>query len=217
VGEAFILFNIKQLWEEEKVREDDLFSQPEKGFTKRALNKGGYDPRSVLRWGQMMAISLLEVVKAVERRFGEEGQRVCIEVLTNVGRRIGKEILGAAEMPEGLSEIETISFLASWVNRNVYASPDVHKIIGDKELTFDILWCPHQDIYTARDCRIQRYIVEGILDSFNAKDYNIEVTKLIPMGNDTCRFRIWKKEKGEKDAWRARSKFLAEREIQEKE
>ena len=54
------------------MKEDNPLSQPEKGFTRRALNKGGYDPRSVLRWGQMMAISLLEVVKAVERRFGEE-------------------------------------------------------------------------------------------------------------------------------------------------
>jgi len=198
------------------MKKDNLLSQPEKGFTKRALNKGGYDPRSVLRWGQMMATSLLEVVKAVERRFGEEGQRVCIETLVNVGRQVGKDTLETATIPEGLSEIETISFLASWVNRNVYASPDVQKIISDKECEFDILWCPHQDIYTARDCRIQRYIVEGILDSFNAKDYNIEVTKLIPMGDDTCRFRIWKKEKGEEDIWRARSRVLAKREIQER-
>ena len=198
------------------MKEDNPLSQPEKGFTRRALNKGGYDPRSVLRWGQMMAISLLEVVKAVERRFGEEGQKVCIEALVKVGRQIGKGILEAATIPEGLSEIEKISFLASWVNRNVYASPDVPKIISDKECTFDILWCPHQDIYTARDCRIQRYLVEGILDSFNAKDYNIEVTKLIPMGDDTCHFRIWKKEKDEEDVWRTHSRTLAKREIQEK-
>jgi len=197
------------------MKEDNPLSQPEKGFTRRTLNKGGYDPRSVLRWGQVMAISLLEVVKAVERRFGEEGQRVCFETLVNVGRQVGKDVLEAATIPKGLSEIEKISFLASWVNRNVYASPDVPKIISDKECTFDILWCPHQDIYTARDCRIQRYIVEGILNSFNAKDYNIEVTKLIPKGDDTCHFRIWKREKGEEDSWRARSRVLAKREVQE--
>jgi len=198
------------------MKEDNPLSQPEKGFTRRALNKGGYDPRSVLRWGQMMAISLLEVVKAVEKRFGEEGQKVCFETLVNVGRQVGKDILDTAVIPKGLSEIETISFLASWVNRNVYASPDVQRIISNEECEFDILWCPHQDIYTARDCRIQRYIVEGILDSFNAKDYNIEVTKLIPMGDDTCRFRIWKKKGGEEDAWRALSKVLAKRELQER-
>lgn len=198
------------------MKEDNPLSQPEKGFTRRALNKGGYDPRSVLRWGQMMAISLLEVVKAVERRFGEEGQEVCTEALVNVGRQVGKDILETATIPEGLSEIEKISFLASWVNRNAYASPDVPKIVSDRECTFDILWCPHQDIYTARDCRIQRHIVEGILDSFNAKDYNIEVTKLIPMGDDTCHFRIWKKEKDEEDVWRTRSRVLAKRETQEK-
>ena len=198
------------------MKEDNLLSQPEKGFTKRALNKGGYYPRSVLRWGQMMAISLLEVVKAVERRFGEEGQKVWMETLVNVGRQVGKDILEAAVIPEGLSEIEIVSFLASWVNRNVYASPDVQRIINDKECEFDILWCPHQDIYTARDCRIQRYIVEGILDTFDAKDYNIEVTKLIPLGDDTCHFRIWKKEKGQEDVWRTRSRLLAEREIKER-
>ena len=87
----------------------------------------------------MMAISLLEVVKAVEKRFGEEGQEVCTEALVNVGRQVGKGILEAATMPQGLSEIEKISFLASWVNRNVYASPDVPKIVSDKECTFDIL------------------------------------------------------------------------------
>ena len=107
------------------MKEDNSLSQPEKGFTRRALDKGGYDPRSVLRWGQMMAISLLEVVKAVEKRFGEEGQKICIEALVNVGRQVGKDILKVATIPEGLSEIEKISFLASWVNRNVYASPDV--------------------------------------------------------------------------------------------
>ena len=164
----------------------------------------------------MMAISLLEVVKAVEKRFGEEGQKICIEALVNVGRQVGKDILKVATIPEGLSEIEKISFLASWVNRNAYASPDIPKIVSNRECAFDILWCPHQDIYTARDCRIQRYIVEGILDSFNAKDYNIEVTKLIPMGDDTCHFRIWKKEKGEEDVWRARSRAIEKREIQEK-
>jgi hypothetical protein len=112
------------------MKERNPLSQAEKGFTRRALNKGGYDPRSVLRWGQMMAISLLEVVKAVEKRFGEEGQEVCTEALVNVGRQVGKGILEAATIPQGLSEIEKISFLASWVNRNVYASPDVPKIIS---------------------------------------------------------------------------------------
>jgi len=36
------------------------------------------------------------------------------------------------------------------------------------------------------------------------------------MGDDTCHFRIWKKEKGEKDVWGPRSRALAKTEIQEK-
>jgi len=69
------------------MKERNPLSQAEKGFKRRALNKGGYDPRSVLRWGQMMAISLLEIVKALEKRFGEEGQEACTEALVNAGRQ----------------------------------------------------------------------------------------------------------------------------------
>jgi hypothetical protein len=116
----------------------------------------------------------------------------------DVGKQVGKEILLATTIPEGLSESEKISFLASWVNKNVYASPDVPKIISDRECTFDILWGPHQDIYTARDCQIQRYSVEGILDSFNTEGYNLCARA---------------KEKGEEVLWRARSKALAQREV----
>ena len=46
--------------------------------------------------------------------------------------------------------------------------------------------------------------------------YNIEVTKLIPMGEDTCHFRVWKKEKGEEDVLGTRFRALAKRKIQEK-
>jgi hypothetical protein len=51
------------------------------------VRKGGYDLRSVLRWEQMMALSLLEVFKAVEKRFGEEGQKICVETLVDVGKQ----------------------------------------------------------------------------------------------------------------------------------
>jgi hypothetical protein len=33
---------------------------------------------------------------------------------------------------------------------------------SENRCAFDILWCPHQDRYTAFDCRIQRFFVEGM-------------------------------------------------------
>jgi hypothetical protein len=69
----------------------------------------------------------------VEKRFGEEGQKICVETLVDVGKQAWKEILLKDTILEGLSEIEKISFLASWVNRNVYASPDVPKTGSSKK------------------------------------------------------------------------------------
>ena len=60
-----------------------------------------------------MAISFLEVVKAVEKRFGKERQDIFTEVLVKVGRQVGKGVLEAATLPKGFSEIEKISFSAS--------------------------------------------------------------------------------------------------------
>ncbi len=192
-------------------------SAPESGFSRRALDRGGVDPRALLRWGQMMAVALLEVVKAVEDKYGAEGQRICIEAMEAVGRRVGEELLESVEAPEGLSDIEKISLLASWVNRNVYASPEYPQVLSEDECCFDILWCPHQDIYTARDCRIQRYLVQGMLDAFRASgrmeaDFDLEVQSLIPLGAETCHFRIWRKTDDDPHAWTKHSEYLAGRE-----
>ncbi len=194
-------------------------SSPESGFTRRALDRGGVDPRALLRWGQMMAVALLEVVKAVEEKYGAEGQSLCIESMEEVGRRVGGELLKSVEAPAGLTDIERISLLASWVNRNIYASPEYPQVLSEDECCFDILWCPHQDIYTARDCRIQRYLVQGMLDAFRdsglmESDFDLEVQSLIPLGAETCHFRIWRKlDKGPR-AWSRHSAYLAGRETE---
>lgn len=195
-------------------------SSPESGFTRRALDRGGVDPRALLRWGQMMAVALLEVVKAVEEKYRTEGQEVCIEAMEAVGRRSGEELLASYELPEGLSDVEKISLLASWVNRNIYASPEYPQVLSEDECCFDILWCPHQDIYTARDCRIQRYLVQGMLNAFRdsglmQEDFDLEVQSLIPLGAESCHFRIWRKTGDEEHVWSKHSAYLANRETKE--
>lgn len=200
------------------------YTQPEQGFSQRALYRGGYDPRSVLRWGQMQAIALLEVLKAAERRFGDEGQQVCIDAIVGVGRKVGRDIAEAvkANMPQGLSDVERAAFFTSYINRNVYASPEVVTILSDDEYYFDILWCPHQDIYSARDCRLQRYFVQGIMEGAASVlgdiggRFRIEIPKIIPRGDDVCRFHLHRLKEGEQaESWDEYSRKLAERELRE--
>jgi hypothetical protein len=61
-------------------------------------------------WG-MMAVSLLEMLKAVEARFGREGQQTCTDALVEVGRRLALEGLDGVGVPEGISPIEAIPAL----------------------------------------------------------------------------------------------------------
>ena len=87
------------------MKEDNPLSQPEKGFTRRALNKGGYDPRSVLRWGQMMAISLLEVVKAVQDSLYDVSLNSTVSRRVNVLMRAPKDVEGTLSVADNFRDI----------------------------------------------------------------------------------------------------------------
>ncbi len=70
---------------------------------------------------------------------------------------------------------------------------------------FHIDYCPHQDMYQAMDCRVQRYFVQGMIDA--ARDfaaskgrndiYDVMFKTTMPAGAPTCHFEI---EKGATDA-----------------
>ncbi|MFX0138813.1 MAG: hypothetical protein ACFFDN_34550, partial [Candidatus Hodarchaeota archaeon] len=131
------------------------------------------------------------------------------------------------------NQVKTWLKILSWMNRNIYASPDSVKLINKDEGYFDIIWCPHQDIYSARDCRIQRWVVSGFMtgvisslhdvlkerysgdDFSNFLNMNVDVTELIPKGAKTCHFRVWKRKQGEEQAWEKQSKYLEDREMKE--
>jgi len=211
----------------------------QRNLLERVVKEGGHDPlsvaASVLRWGQMMAVVLLNTVKAVEREFGEKGQALCKNVFLEHGMKVGREISKylLPLLPERIDRsnlIETWLKMISWVNRNIWASPDEIKVVSEEEGYFDILWCPHQDIYTARDCRIQRWIVSGIMagigeslfeeferrssgDPSELFEINLQVTDLIPRGAKTCHFRVWKRKKGEENVWEKHSEYLEKREV----
>ncbi len=140
----------------------------------------------------------------------------------------GSQILAGTEIDPEISTDEWISFYATVINRIAYASleaPSVgrahdariaaeHGARGSQvggahdariAADFHIDYCPHQDMYQAMDCRVQRYFVQGMIDA--ARDfaaskgrndiYDVMFKTTMPAGAPTCHFEI---EKGATDA-----------------
>jgi hypothetical protein len=201
-----------------KVRFSYPYSAAGEKCMKEALSRDDYDPVSLFRWGNMLAMSVLTMLTAAEERFGEEGQRAMIEALRAVGYDIGCQMLDGITVPDDVTPIEFISSFASWINREIYASPEAPRIEDENHCSFDILWCPHQDSYKAFDCRVQRYLVQGMIDAVKEKypqyDFQVRFSKTIPAGADVCTFEIWRKKGGEKDDWETYSASLAQKALE---
>jgi len=189
-----------------------------KKLEREALPHPGYDPTSLFRWGNMMAMGVIGMLRAAERRFGVEGQEAMIGALVEVGREIGRMTLEGVEVPEGVAPIEFISAFCSWINREIYASPELPRIEDSDHCSFDILWCPHQDSYRAFDCRVQRYLVQGMIEAcrerFTDADFQVRFLTTIPSGAPTCRFEVWRKKPGEPDEWEKYSGELARKALE---
>ncbi|MFW9952028.1 MAG: hypothetical protein ACFFKA_18060, partial [Candidatus Thorarchaeota archaeon] len=115
---------------------------------------------------------------------------------------------------------ELISFLATIINTQAWTSIEDPKIDNDTQCSFDILWCPLQRIYKAFDCRVQRYLVQGIVNAIEDSNilkhkYQIDFEATIPSGAETCFFSIKRKEEGESSNWEAHSKELAQKALKE--
>jgi hypothetical protein len=196
------------------------FKQAGDRCREQALARGDYDPVALFRWGNMLGMSVLRMLEAAEAAFGEAGQKAMIEALVTVGREVGRQMLEGVEVPSGVAPIEFVSAFASWINREIYASPEEPRIEDDDHCSFDILWCPHQDSYKAFDCRVQRYLVQGMVEACREKfpqmDFQIKVVQTIPAGAQVCTFELWRKKPGEKDAWSAYSDSLARKALERK-
>ena len=158
-------------------------------------------------------MAVINMLKENEATFGVEGQRAANRALIKTGYDVGKEIVENAEIPDGISPVELMSFIVTIINTQAWTSIEEPFIENDENASFNILWCPLQDIYRAFDCRIQRYLVQGLINAireynpFNT-DYQIEFTKTIPAGEECCNFVINKKKPGEDDKWKSYSKLL---------
>jgi len=176
------------------------------------LEKTDYDPAVLWQWGTMQAMAVIEILKDCEREFGERGQAVVSEAMRKVGLDVGRQALAGAGLPEGLSEAEFASFFATVVNRIAYASLEDPRIDSPDEVSFHILWCPHQDYYSAFDCRVQRYFVQGMLDAAKEAglltDWQVRFTSTIPAGAPTCRFVLWRADDDELSEWEKYSEAL---------
>jgi hypothetical protein len=201
------------------------FNQPYAKGLKRlkedVLAKTDFDPATLWQWGTMQAMAVIEVLKTCERLFGLDGQQAVYDALHHVGLDVGRQILAGTEKPESMSEAEFLSFYATIINRIAYASLERAKIDSDDQVSFDILWCPHQDHYGAFDCRVQRYFVEGMIDAMREfgqeHHFDVRFDSTIPAGAPTCHFTMWRRH-GEDDhdhsAWQEYTVEINERALE---
>lgn len=190
------------------------FEEAVAGFRNKALANPDFDPAATFVWGQMMAVGIIEILKAVEETFGRDGHEVARAALRKVGFRLVQEMAEGVEIPDDLNDEEIASLFASWINEVLYASiekPDT----GDGEASFDIHYCPHEDVYGAFDCRVQRYLVEGMIEAgrrfFGEGKFDVAFTSTIPSGSHVCHFDIYPKAAEGSDDWTAYSDRLRER------
>ena len=208
-------------WEHrpEAAWKDFQFNQPyEKGLTRlkeEVLGKTDFDPAVLWQWGTMQAMAVIRILKDCEARWGAEGQQVVAEALRQTGLDIGRQVLKGTTRPETMSEAEFISFFATIINRIVYASLEAPGIDSPDQVGFDILWCPHQDHYRPFDCRVQRYLVQGMLEALEetgiAQGFQIRFDCTIPAGAKTCHFTLWRGSADEKKAWAEYTRNLEEK------
>ena len=183
------------------------------GYRRKALANPSYDPASTFVWGQMMAVGLIEALKAVEERFGAEGHDTFRAALARTGDRIVEEMTDGVEAPSDAEPAEIASLIASWINEVCYASIEKPNVAGDTA-DFDIHYCPHEDVYGAFDCRVQRYYVEGMIAAarrrFGDAMFDVRFTSTIPSGSSVCHFDMFAKGESS-DRWNEYSDRLRER------
>lgn len=192
---------------------DFHFNQPyQKGLTRlkrEVLEKTNFDPATLWQWGTMQALAVIEILKDCEKSFGAEAQKIIGNAMRKVGLDVGRQVLKDIEKPTEMSISEFVSFYLTVLNRIAYASLEAPKIDSEDQVSFDIIWCPHQDHYQAFDCRVQRYFVQGMLEALEefsaSKGFEVRFDTTIPSGAPTCHFTVWnlnaKRPEDQKSAW----------------
>jgi len=204
-------------WKKTKLGEP--FKEALDRFRIDVLNRSDFDATSLLQFGLFMSMAVINILKESEKKLGKEGQKVVIDALIKTGYNMGNQILDNVQLPAELSDIELMSFLATIINTQAWTSIEDPRIDKEDQCSFDIIWCPLQDVYKAFDCRVQRYLVQGIMNAFRdsgilKSDYQIEFKSTIPAGANTCHFVITKKKPNEQDKWESYSNDLEKKALE---
>ncbi len=191
-------------------------------FRDEVVEREDFDPTALLQFGLFMSKAVINILKENEVRFGVKGQQAVNDALIKTGYDVGKQILDGVEIPSDVSQIELMSFLATNINTQAWASIEEPTIDNEEKCSFNILWCPLQDVYKAFDCRVQRYLVQGCIDAFRDMnptniDHQIEFTQTIPSGANFCRFIIERKRPSDKDKWEGYSRILEKKALERME
>jgi hypothetical protein len=192
------------------------FGRAVEQFRQAVKDREDFDPAVLFVWGTMQATGVLNMLKAMEEAFGAEGQAAARRAINAAGFEAARQMLESSELPEGLTEMERVSYVVTGVNTILYASLEKPWITNDVRCEFDILWCPHQDRYSAFDCRVQRYFVEGMIRAIEEQlgvTFAPKVERLIPRGADRCHFVLdrCRVEQGETHPWDRYSDELGRR------
>jgi hypothetical protein len=120
-------------------------------------------------------------------------------------------MVDGVEPPADATPPEMASLIASWINEVCYASIEKPKFDSDTA-DFDIHYCPHEDVYGAFDCRVQRYYVEGMIAAarrrFGSSMFDVRFTSTIPAGSRVCHFDMFPKDPAATDEWNDYSERL---------
>ncbi|MFQ5897112.1 MAG: hypothetical protein ACE5JN_02530 [Candidatus Methylomirabilia bacterium] len=208
------------LWSKGKRREESYadvrlgmpYPEAAAQFRRAIEGRSDFDPAALFVWGTMQATAVLNILKAAEATFGEAGQDMVRKAVNKAGHEAMDGFLENSSFPQGVDEIELISYIVTGLNTVLYASLERPRIVSRGRCEFDILWCPHQDRYTAFDCRVQRFFVEGMfraLEEHGKGRFTAWVEKLIPHGADCCHFVVERRQDGEdRNLWHSYSDTL---------
>jgi len=209
----------EESWKNVKNILGEPFKEALDRFRKKVMGRKDLDPTSLLQFALFMSMGVINILKDVEKEFGTRGQEIVSKALIKTGYEVGRQMIDPSKIPEDITDVELMSYLATIINTQAWTSIEDPVIESEDRCSFDILWCPLQDVYSAFDCRVQRYLVQGILDYFRdhvfSSEFQVEFTSTIPSGAKTCKFIIQRKNAGEADKWETYSKTL-ERKAMEK-
>jgi len=190
-------------------------------FRKAIEGRNDFDPSTLFIWGTMQAKAVLNILNEAEETFGKVGQEMVRRAINRAGYEAMVGFLDNSTFPDDVDEIERLSYILTGINTVIYASLERPWIVSEDRCEFDILWCPHQDCYTAFDCRVQRYFVEGMIQAIEDRGFGRFtgwVERLINRGGDCCHF-VFERRKNEEDKrnpWYSYSDKLGERALKMK-